>query len=150
MTVRELEALSETGENRFLFRVACGKGTYVRTLCEDIGTHLGVPAHMSMLIRTKTSGFSIEQSFTLDELKALAVQGRIEDAIVPPDEVLKVFPALTVPDEHFTRLYNGNDVPLSDEERLEGACRVYCAGKFVGAGEATGGSVRITTLLTGV
>lgn len=63
--------------------VECSPGTYVRTLCEDIGARLGVEAHMSYLVRLATSGFTLEDAVTLEELQGLFSSGR-EQAARPP------------------------------------------------------------------
>jgi len=68
--IDKIEILGQTG-NKATLRIECGAGTYIRTLCEDIGKELGLPAYMSFLIRTGTSGFDIEDSYTLSELKKL-------------------------------------------------------------------------------
>ena len=67
--IYETEFLEQTETNRFLFRVRCSKGTYVRTLCQDWGKMLGTVAHLSFLLRTQTGGFRIEESVTLEEIE---------------------------------------------------------------------------------
>jgi tRNA pseudouridine55 synthase len=147
--IKEIELLRQTGENMFLIRVACGKGTYIRTLCFDIGKALGVPAHMSLLIRTVTSGFCIRDSVTLDELREMAENGSAVAAITPVEEVLLCFDRLELPAELRTKLYNGNTVAHGSLAGLpDGMYRVYCGG-FLGTGELASGSLKIATLLSG-
>ena len=146
----EIEAIEQTAKNRFLFRTVCEKGTYIRTLCEDIGAALGVPAYMSMLIRTKTSGFAIEDSVTLDELTALYEGGNIEEVFIPVDKVLDKYEKLLVPEEFRIRLANGNTIYLENMlHHKNGLYRVYCGGVFIGTGNLQDGSVVIDTHLMG-
>lgn len=69
--IDSIELLNQPGKNKFILQIECGKGTYIRTLCQDIGQELDLPAYMSFLIRTQTSGFHIEDSYTFSELRAL-------------------------------------------------------------------------------
>jgi tRNA pseudouridine55 synthase len=62
--------------------VSCSKGTYIRTLCEDIGKALGVPSHESFLRRTKSGDFDIKNSFTLEQIRDLMENGRINEALI--------------------------------------------------------------------
>lgn len=63
---------------RILFKVACSKGTYIRTICHDLGESLGVGAHMSSLVRTSSGPFSLEDAFLLEEINALAQKGNYD------------------------------------------------------------------------
>lgn len=68
--------------------VECSKGTYIRTLCKEIGEKLGTKASMAGLLRTKTGNFSLEQSYLLDDLETLMKEGRIEEVLIPVEEIL--------------------------------------------------------------
>ena len=70
------------------FTVSCSKGTYVRTICEDAGEILGVPACLKNLERTRTAGFTKDKAFTLPEVKELAQKGLLEEALIPIDAML--------------------------------------------------------------
>lgn len=72
--------------------VSCSAGTYIRTLCTDIGDRLGCGAYMSFLLRIRAGFFPIAQSFTLEELRDLAVQGRLEQAVTSMENVLTNLP----------------------------------------------------------
>lgn len=74
--------------NRVLFDVTCSKGTYIRTLCSDIGKELGSDAIMTFLIRTKTGHFEIDNAVTLDELKNAAQNGEVKMLLHNMDEAL--------------------------------------------------------------
>ena len=70
ITIYELELLEQTGEDEYLLRILCSKGTYVRTLCHDIGQALGCGGCMSSLRRTMAAGFTLSQAVTLEEVQA--------------------------------------------------------------------------------
>ena len=81
---------------RALLHLACSKGTYVRTLCADIGEHLGCGAYMSFLVRTRAGAFNISDSLTLEQLREVAVEGKLKDKVITMDEVLCEMPSVTV------------------------------------------------------
>lgn len=81
---------------RVLLDVACSKGTYVRTLCHDIGEVLGCGAHMSFLIRTRVGPFRIGEALTWEQLETLATEGRLAEAVLPPVFGVEHLPALTL------------------------------------------------------
>ncbi len=82
---------------RIDFEVLCSKGTYVRTLCVDIGAWLGYPAHMSRLVRVQSGPFFLQDTLTLEELREVARRGAWGDVLVSPDAALGHFPLLVVP-----------------------------------------------------
>lgn len=92
--IYEIELLEQTQENRFLFRVLCSKGTYIRVLCEDIATKLHTCAYMSFLLRTRTGGYSIDQALTIDEVAKLKENGKLDQFLVPAEEILPDLPKL--------------------------------------------------------
>ena len=69
--------------------VDCSKGTYIRTLCKDIGNELGCKAAMKSLIRTKTGNFLLENSYKLDEIEKLVRENRVSEIIIPIEDVFK-------------------------------------------------------------
>ena len=88
--------------------VSCGKGTYIRTLCHDIGARLGCGAAMLELRRTAVAGFGIEQATTLEEVRRAAEAGAAEELIIPVNELFAGYKRFTVSPEHEKALYNGN------------------------------------------
>lgn len=71
--------------------VECSKGTYIRTLCDDIGMKLGCGAYMNTLIRTKSAGFTLKESYTFEELEALKEEGKLESVVKPIDSVFQAY-----------------------------------------------------------
>lgn len=95
---------------RIEFRVRCSKGTYVRTLCHDIGEKLGCGGCMESLIRTRAAQFKIEESLKLTEIEQLAAEGRIMEKVLPVDSCFSAYPAYQAKPEADRFLYNGNSV----------------------------------------
>jgi len=103
------------------FVVTCSKGTYVRTLCTDIGSKLGYPAHMSNLIRTKSGNFPIEKSYTLEEVEAEADRGNISSIIVPMNAALPQFEEIVVTDDRMIdNIYNGQNINFENVIHVNG------------------------------
>lgn len=92
--------------NRFKIRVKCSKGTYIRTLCTDIGKALGCGAHMGTLLRIQVGPYTLEQSMTLKELDAKKEQ--VGEIIHDLEDVFKDLPKVTVKARAEGLLYNGN------------------------------------------
>ncbi|TCM98851.1 tRNA pseudouridine55 synthase [Paenibacillus sp. BK033] len=88
VTIHRIDLLNadlDADKPRFAFSVICSKGTYIRTLCVDIGRALGVPAAMAELTRTMSGGITREQCVTLEELEELQAAGRLEEKLLPSD-----------------------------------------------------------------
>ncbi len=133
-TVRSLEILSITptpGPPPTLdvtFDVVCSKGTYVRTLCADIGEALGVGGHLACLERRRVGRFRIEEALSLDELAELAGRGKVETRLYTPVAALGDLPALHVDLDAVEGLSHGVAVPVA---RVVGSEGTWTAGAFV-------------------
>ncbi len=117
----------------------CSKGTYIRTICDDLGRALGCGAVMTALRRTAAIGISESQAITLDEARILAKNGQLAARLIALDTVFSDYPTVTVSEAQATRFRNGGALAL---ERLKSCptvlCRVYDpAGNFVGLGRPT-------------
>lgn len=88
--------------------VSCSKGTYIRTLCHDIGQKLEVGGCMESLRRTKVSRFVIEDSLSLSEIERISKEGNLSNILVPIDAMFEEYPALHVKEAFMPLLYNGN------------------------------------------
>ncbi|MCF0228748.1 MAG: tRNA pseudouridine(55) synthase TruB [Parasporobacterium sp.] len=100
------------------FTVECSKGTYIRTLCEDIGKMLSIPACMLSLERTRAAGMDISTAVTLDQAAEYAAEGTLEAHLTPADRFLEEYDALTVCEESVRKLIYGNYLFYSDMCRL--------------------------------
>ena len=97
---------------RATFFVTCSKGTYIRTLCYDIGRKLGCGGCMESLLRTRVDRFELKDSLTLSQIEKLRDEGRVEEAVVPVEGVFLRLPALvTKPGDGDKLVHNGNPFP---------------------------------------
>ena len=130
ITVYGIEVLQEE-HPEYVFKVECSKGTYIRTLCHDIGEQLGCGGVMTKLIRSRVGEFEIEKAHTLDELQRLADQGILSETIVPVEKMFEDYPALVVKESSHKVIQNGNQLKKEDflentEEIADGKeIRVY-------------------------
>ena len=119
ITIYELELLEQVSETDYTFRCICSKGTYIRTLCHDIGQALGCGGTLYSLRRTMAAGYTTAQAHTLEE-----VQERGESLLQPVDTLFAQYPAYTVPSAgKETRVRNGGAV--TDASLPDGTYRVY-------------------------
>ena len=145
VTIHELACLEQTGENRFLLKMRCSRGTYVRTVCADLGIRLGTYAHMGMLIRTASGPFALSSAVTVAELETLKAENRLLSALISCEEALSGFPALTLPLDRLRPAKNG--LPTHVPGVAEGPVRLYCEKQFLGVGLAGNDSVKLTVHL---
>ena len=108
-------------------RVHCSKGTYIRTLCADIGSRLGCGGAMQSLVRTKVGQFTLEKAVTLRELENIRDEGRLDSVLYPVDSAFSGCPALTVSQTFEKLVNNGNPIlPVQTVEK-----QVYAGGEWV-------------------
>ena len=116
--------------------VSCSKGTYIRTLCHDIGEKLGCGACMKSLSRTRVGRFYIDDSYTINQIAALNLKGELSSIVTPVDSMFD-YPEIRIKMEYDKLLYNGNQLPLSAGKALDGntddKVRIYNeSGEFIG------------------
>ena len=121
ITVSSIDIVDKDGTD-YILNISCSKGTYVRTLCNDIGDALGCGACMSSLRRTRAGAFSVDEAHSLENIEAAALEDRLSDIILPVDALFAPFPKLTVSESAAKRLKNGNVIKVSAED---GDYRVY-------------------------
>lgn len=119
---------------RIEMEISCSKGTYIRTLCHDIGKKLGCGGCMESLVRTQSGAFKIEDSYRLSVLQKKMESGELEGLLTPVDAVFSKYKKIQIGKEQENRLKNGNPFYLSNEkEKLpdQEYVRVYDpAGNF--------------------
>ena len=115
--------------------VTCSKGTYIRTLCNDIGEKLGYGGAMEELLRTQSGNFTLEESMTLSQVEEAVANGTIGEKIVSIEDVLSMYPALICTPEGDRLLGNGNPVP---EELVQGGSREEKVRMYKSSGNFTG------------
>lgn len=148
VTIHRLEVLAWSGPELVL-DVQCSKGTYVRTLAQDLGEMLGCGAHLSGLRRTCSGSLHVEQAITLEALAALDEPAR--DALLrPADALLQSWPEIRLPDDEAGRFLSG----LRRRVRLDDAPAVRVYGPqpraFLGSAHITGGELIADRLLSPV
>lgn len=137
ITIEKLEIYDFDG-TEFSMDVTCSAGTYIRSLCDDIGRALGCGAVMTELRRTEANGFSIENAVTLEELEKLVSENNAESVITSVEKALMSYPEITVTKAQANRFHNGGALGY---ERLHGEYpvgiyRVYSPErKLLGLGE---------------
>ena len=132
ITIYECELISFENDT-FKIRVKCSKGTYIRSLCHDIGQYLGCGACMTELVRTKASVFDIENSMTLSKIEEKVLKDGKNSVLQPPDTVFTEYEKLNVTEVVTNRLLNG---ALSRVDNAVGTYRAYAPdGRFVGIAE---------------
>ncbi|MCO7247931.1 tRNA pseudouridine(55) synthase TruB [Halomonas sp. Mc5H-6] len=135
VSVYDARLLSFEG-TAFELEVSCSKGTYIRTLAEDIGKALGCGGHISQLRRLKTGPFNGDAMWTLEALEALADQAAREAELMPVDVLVDHLPSLTLDEPAYGRLAHGQSANVVSGESLppEALARLYYAESFIGLG----------------
>ena len=122
VTIHELNIV-EFNKDSITLDVKCSKGTYIRTLAQDIGEAMGFGAHLSMLRRTEVSPFDCSKLFTIEDIETLANDNQLGNILMPIDSALLEFPAIQLNDEEVALIRNGikirrDEIPESDRIRL--------------------------------
>jgi tRNA pseudouridine55 synthase len=132
VAIYALERLALKGD-ALEIRVECSKGTYIRTLAEDIGNALGCGAHLTALRRTRCAGLDLRDARTLDEIQQLDDRGRAA-CLLPVDTLVSDLARHTLCDDDARSLFQGRQVPA--HAALQGTIGLYRAsGPFIGIGE---------------
>lgn len=133
ITVHNIELLARPAEeNRFWLAVDCSKGTYIRTLVEDVGKALGVPATLSALRRTRAGVFTEGEAHTLAAIQAARDEGHLDELFFPVERLFEGLPAVRVDEAQAARLFNGAPVYRVGNA---GPCRLLLGDKFLGLGQ---------------
>ena len=136
--IYSIELLNHSVENKYNFRIHCGAGTYIRSICRDLGRDCGSFATMTALLRTRCGKFDVSDSVTLEKLETVK-----EAAVLPVENVLTDCPTLVLEEDKYTPLINGIKIPCEKE----GIFTVYCKGELFGLGQSINGILKITSYL---
>ena len=127
---------------RVVFSVTCAKGTYIRTLCDDIGEKLGCGACMESLKRTASGRFKIEDAHRLSEIQSLVDNGKLDEVLIGMDEVFAELQAYRAVEYEDKILHNGNRLKSKKEFPLGTRLRVYDSKDcFIGIYELEAGNI---------
>ncbi|XEC97153.1 tRNA pseudouridine(55) synthase TruB [Paenibacillus tarimensis] len=147
-SIRLLSMALDLTYPRIAFSVSCSKGTYIRTLCVDIGQALGVPSAMAELKRTESAGLKEADCLTLEEIGQLQESGQLQARLLPADAVLSQMPSHTVLEQDAAVCaVQGKQIAfraVNPLPREDGFMRLYdSSGTFLGIYEALSGQDRI-------
>ena len=139
ITIHDLRVTGGQGGD-WLLDVSCSKGTYVRTLCHDLGQTLGCGGCMSSLRRVQAGQFSVDQAVTLEQVQIMADEGRAEELLLPVDSLFDQYPACVVDAAQEKKIRCGNQV---ESGLAVGMYRVYNqGGDFLMLGRAEDGKMK--------
>lgn len=131
--IYKMELLNTNKEQKTIsFKVACSKGTYIRSLCEDVSNKLGTVGFMKNLRRTIVGEFKIEDAFKINEIKE-KTENNDYSYIIPVEKIFENKPKIELSDKELQRFLNGVKILAKGYENAE-VCRVYTGNKFVGTG----------------
>lgn len=131
LTLQDMHHADE--EMEITFHCRCSKGTYIRTLCVDMGKALGYPAHMAKLIRVESGPFRMEHAITLEQLEQSVLQGTVEAKMISVAEALSFLPSYTVSPDRIKAVLNGLETALPGCDAPEGSLiRLFGEGQFLG------------------
>ena len=148
VSIYQLELLGKLQKNSFLIKIRCSKGTYIRSLCRDIGEALGCGATLTRLCRTETAGFGIDRCVDLNSL----TPENISSYILPCDTAVDYMPQIQISEKQAVRFCNGGTLSLErikSDGFTDGAhYRVYSGERFLGLGlaDAQNGILKIACL----
>ncbi|MDD3429203.1 MAG: tRNA pseudouridine(55) synthase TruB, partial [Oscillospiraceae bacterium] len=139
ITIQAINYIEEKTENTFVLDVVCSKGTYIRTLLEDIGMALGVPATMAGLVRTQSGPYTLAQSYTLQQLQSAKEDGSLESLLAPVESIFTLFERVDCDAETYKRMQNGapTKVPHKDQQY-----KLYYENNFIGIVEVKEGKMQ--------
>lgn len=153
LELTEFDEASRSGR----LSVACSKGTYIRTLCADLGEALGTYGVMSSLRRTRASGYSLAEAVTPEEAKSLAARGLLAERVLPVESLFSSLPTVAVSPAQAVRFSNGGALDLvrtslRGTQADEGSrFRVLSQeGGFLGLGEIRGTELAVLRLFPGI
>jgi len=136
VTIYDIQLL-EFDEDSFVLDVTCSKGTYIRTLVEDISHALNTGGHVTMLRRVAAAGYELEQSITIEQLEQFAQQGQetLDLQLLPTEDALSDWPSITVNDEMVTALRFGQSIHVGQVYKQPQVRLFDTSTQFLGLGE---------------
>mgnify|MGYP002707038212 CR=1 FL=1 len=140
VTIYEIEYISKVADNEYQFKVVCEAGTYIRSLCRDIGEKLNTIATMTKLVRTKAGEFSIENSHTISE-----IESNKDAFLLPLEKVLNNEQKLVLSVDNLPALINGRKLVVNEQDSK--LVTVYCGDILFGLGSTLNKNLKILVRL---
>ena len=132
--IHSIEMTSENLPYTADINVVCSKGTYIRSLCRDIGEKLSVPAVMSALVRTASGKFRLTDAVSFGDIEAAAVSGSAEDIVLSMDDAADSLIRTDAADECYDKLICGNKIYAETGIPPGTLVKIYCRGRFCAVG----------------
>lgn len=145
--VYAIDVLHENEDGSFILQIRCGRGTYIRTLCNDIGEALGTKAHMGVLLRAQTGMFTLDEAHTIEEIDAAE---DLTPLLVAMDKPLGHLTRLDVQPKAERFVRNGNKLTrreLIGDIQPGKPTRLYLNGQFCGIGRFEGENLKFDAML---
>ncbi len=125
----------EFAVKKVLLDVHCSKGTYIRTLCNDIGDKLGCGGHMSFLVRTRAGQYNLDNALTMEEIIQLSETKALEGHLLPVEKIFEVFDSIKLSNKELFKYNNGVWLEVEKDKYTNTIYRVYDNNSFLGIGE---------------
>ena len=140
VTIYNIDILDIIDNRKIVYLIECSRGTYIRTLCDDIGKKLGTYGYMSYLIRTRVGNFKIEDSVSLEKIEHKKLDNKLEDILISIDTALDYYPKVIINEKLYKQISNGVIIPLNEENNESydvefDIYRIYCKNNFIGLGK---------------
>lgn len=151
VNIKKIDILN-ISDNKITFYVECSKGTYVRSICHDVGAYLGCGGHMSFLLRTSSGRFDLENSITLEQLEEFSKNGTLDEYLYDVDYVLNNLLEADLKPSAKKYYTNGGTIDskrftvkgLKNHDEKTYLVRVYCQNIFIGVGKISKDNNTIT------
>lgn len=127
--------VKEFAVKKVLLDVHCSKGTYIRTLCNDIGDKLGCGGHMSFLVRTRAGQYNLDNALTMEEVIQLSETKALEGHLLPVEKIFEVFDSIKLNNKELFKYNNGVWLEVEKDKYTNTVYRVYDNNSFLGIGE---------------
>ncbi len=127
--------VKEFAVKKVLLDVHCSKGTYIRTLCNDIGDKLGCGGHMSFLVRTRAGQYNLDNALTMEEVTQLSETKALEGHLLPVEKIFEVFDSIKLNNKELFKYNNGVWLEVEKGKYTNTVFRVYDNNSFLGIGE---------------
>ena len=138
--IYSIEIVDYNNKDEVVLDIECSKGTYIRSICNDLGKKMGCGAAMWQLVRLESTPFAIENSYTLEEIDKASVEGTIDNMLISTDIIFKELSIVEIKTTARSAAVNGSPIYgkgiLQDIEQFEAdiEIRIYCGDEFLGIG----------------
>lgn len=148
--IHEAKLLRQLDQNAYLIRIDCSKGTYIRTICHDLGMQTGAYAHCSFLLRTRSGPFLLRDAVTFEQVQKAVDENCIDDVILPMGLAVSDMDRITLLSDEVQAISFGQAIHREDLPPKAGpACSLWYENKLIGIGIRDGDMVKPKKVLCG-